>query len=100
MRDRAGAEGVGLQRVGHGGGEFLRAVVIEEAEESRGVGPQRFSAGRQALEERRDGGDREPEAVTRTRRIGLPGRRDEAGEMRLVLDRLPGVVTAGVPRDL
>ena len=33
VRDRAGTQRVGPERLGHGRGEFLRAVVVEEPEE-------------------------------------------------------------------
>ena len=70
--DGAGAEGVALERAVDGGGEFLRAVVVEQREQPRGVGAERFAARRQALEQRGDRRDREPQTVARTRRI-VPG---------------------------
>ena len=48
---------------------------------------ERFAPRRQALEQRGDGRDREAQPVARTRRIRLARGGDEAGDMRLLLDR-------------
>ena len=45
-------------------------------------------------------GHGEAQPVARTRRIGLARGGDQAGDMRLLLDGLAGVVAAGVARDL
>ena len=89
VRDGAGAEGVALEGAVDGGAEFLRAVVVEQGEQARGVDAERFAARGQALEQRGDRRDRQAQPVARTRRIGLARGRDEAGDMRLLLDR-PG----------
>ena len=43
VRDGAGAERVALERAVDGGGEFLRAVVVEQGEQARGVDAERFA---------------------------------------------------------
>ena len=94
VRDGAGAEGVALERAVDGGAEFLRAVVVEQREEPSDVDAERFAPRRQALEQRGDRRDRQAQPVARTRRIRLARGGDEAGDMRLLLDDLPGVVAA------
>ena len=50
VRDGAGAEGVALERARDGGGQFLRAVVVEQREQAGGVGAERFAARGEPLE--------------------------------------------------
>jgi hypothetical protein len=40
----AGAQGVPLQREGHGGREFLRAIVLEQGEQPDEMRPERVAA--------------------------------------------------------
>ena len=100
VRDGAGAEGIALERAGDGGAEFVRAIVVEQGQQAGGVDAQRFAAGGQALQQGGDRRDREPQPVARTRRIRLARGGDQAGDMRRLLNRLPGVVAAGMARDL
>ena len=100
VREGAGAERVVLERAGDGRGEFLRAVVVEQRQQAGGRGAQGFAPSGEALQERGHAGDREAEAVARTGRIRLARGRHQAGDMRLLLDRLAGVVAARMTRDL
>ena len=94
--DGAGAGGVTLEGVFDGGGEFLRAVVVEQGEQSGGVRPQGFSALCELLEEGVGGGDGGAEAVSGGVGVGLSGGGEESVEMVGVLDGLSGVVAAGM----
>jgi hypothetical protein len=64
------------------------------------VHAERFAAGGEAIYQRGDRGDREPQTVARTRRIRLARGGDEAGDMRLLLNRLAGIVAADMASDL
>ena len=100
MGDGAGAE-ASRSSAFDGGGEFLRAIVVEErAEQPCDVDAERFAARGEALEQGGDDRDGEAQAVARARRIRLARRRDQATDMRLVLDDLTGIVAAHVARDL
>ena len=92
--DRAGAEGVAFEGERDGGGQFLRSVVVEQSEQPGRVRAQGLSALGEALEERDGGGDGGVEAVAGGVDVGLAGSRQQAFEMRGILDGQSGVVGA------
>jgi hypothetical protein len=98
VRDGAGAEGVALQRAVDRRGEFLRAIVVEQGEQSSDVVAQRFAPRGQAIEERGDGRDGEPQTVAGTGGIRLARGRDEARDVGLLLDRLAAARRRGDAR--
>ena len=87
MGDGAGVEGVSSEGVFDGGGEFLRSVVVEQGEQSGGVGAEGLSPHSEPLEEGGGGG---VEAVAGGVGVGLAGVGEESFEMSEVLDGLSG----------
>ena len=101
VADGARAEGIPLEREPDRGREFLRAIVIEQRVQSDQVWPEDVAPFGEAREERGGDWDRESQAIAGTGRIGLVmRRREQALEMRRVVDRDPRVVAAWMPRDL
>ena len=92
MGDRAGAEGVAVQRQGDGGGQFLGAVVIEQGEEPDRGRAARRAARRQALEEGGGQGHGDPASVPRGVDVRVARGGAQAVEMRGVFEGLAGVV--------
>ncbi len=98
--DGAGAEGVSLERVGDGGGQLLRPVVVEQSEQPGGMRSQRLAALCEPLEEGGGGGDGDAEPVAGGVDVGLAGGGEEPFQVRGVLDGLSGVVAAAVAGEL
>ena len=98
--DGAGAEGVTLEGVVDGGGEFLRPVVVEQGEQPSGVGSQSLAALGEPLEEGGGGGDGGAEAVAGGVDVGLSGGGEQAFQVVGVLDGLSGVVGAAMAGEL
>ena len=98
--DGAGAEGVSLESVVDGGGQFLRPVVVEQGEQPGGVRSQRLAALCESLEEGGGGGDGGAEPVAGGVDVGLSGGGEQPFEMRGVLDGLSGVVAAAMAAEL
>ena len=98
-------DGAGAQRVAREGdldgrGELLWPIVLEEREQPDQMRPEDVAALGQADKECRRDRHGQAQAVAGAGRIRLVGGREEPLEMRLVLDRLAGVVAASMPRDL
>jgi len=98
--DGAGAQRVAAQRDLDGRGELLRPIVIEQGEQPNQMRPEHVAALRQAGKQRRGNRHGQAQAIAGAGRIRLLGGREEPVEMRRVLDRVPAVVAAPVPRDL
>ena len=100
VRDGAGAQRVAGEREFDGGGEFLWPIVLEQGEQPNQMRSEHVAAFGEAGEQ--GGGDRDgqAQAVARAGRIDLLGGREEAVDMRRVLDGLAGVVTPRMARDL
>ena len=93
-------ERVARQGLGDGGRQFLRAVVVEEREQLGGVRAERFPAPGQAFEQGRADGHGDAEPIASARGIGLTRDDEQALKVREVLNGVPGVVAARVPRNL
>ena len=98
--DGAGAEGVSLEGVVDGGGEFLRPVVVEQREQPGAMRSQRLPAFCEPFEEGGGGGDGGAEPVAGGVDVGLAGGGEQPFQMRGVLDGLSGVVAAGMAGQL
>ena len=100
MGDRPGAEGLLVQRLGDGSGQFLRTIVIQQRQQADHVRPQRRPAGGQSLKQGHRGGDGDAEPVAGRVRIRLARHGPQPLEMRRILDRVAGAIAAPMARHL
>jgi hypothetical protein len=100
VSDGLGAEGASLVRVVDGDVEGSRAVLIEEAEKTRGRASEMSAVERDLSEERFGCGTDGEEAILPPVLPGLTFLGRERGEMPLVLDLLACVVRANVTSNL
>ena len=100
VSDGLGAEGASLVRVVDGDVEGSRAVLIEEAQETRGRASEMSTVERDLPKERPGCGTDGEEAILPTVLPRLPFLGRECGEMPLLLDLLACVVRASVTSNL